>query len=364
MRPRRFTSSFITNPKAIANPEPSLNNSFFSRTRSPPKQCRICQEEKEGWIFGNFISPCKCTGKNAYVHEECLKKWIATHVSNLTNCKCSKCGFKYKMLYNSKRSVKTSLVRFLPRYLILLFVTLIVFWITSFVWFLLILINLVKEDFLFAQTASETMKIVKITVVCLLLMMILLCSYTIHTFLKEKCSLVEISEWEIFDSSMKKKEILFGRRQHKSHSLVQLRRVTRVMSQTVPKNSNDSNSAIGMIYSYNGRKSITEQNRRIPTLSNFKSLGMSGYHTSKQNSISSFQGGNFTVGNSPKIIADPSMQHQLSMEVSFKVNEEDETLKRPSDEQIAEGNVKPSSREQDDADKGSVIRMTIHLDKL
>lgn len=50
--------------------------------------CRICLEE------GNLIQPCNCTGTTAYVHEECLIKWLV--VSNRTDCEI--CKFEYEFV--------------------------------------------------------------------------------------------------------------------------------------------------------------------------------------------------------------------------------------------------------------------------
>lgn len=48
--------------------------------------CRICLDE------GDLIQPCNCTGTTAYVHEECLIKWLA--ISNRTDCEI--CKFEYE----------------------------------------------------------------------------------------------------------------------------------------------------------------------------------------------------------------------------------------------------------------------------
>uniref|UniRef100_A0A915E3C0 RING-CH-type domain-containing protein n=1 Tax=Ditylenchus dipsaci TaxID=166011 RepID=A0A915E3C0_9BILA len=42
-------------------------------TASPLDLCRICLDESE---YTNFVSPCRCKGSNAFVHEECLNTWI------------------------------------------------------------------------------------------------------------------------------------------------------------------------------------------------------------------------------------------------------------------------------------------------
>ena len=50
--------------------------------------CRICLEE------GDLISPCLCAGTAAFVHEECLIKWL--NVSGRTDCEICKYEFKYE----------------------------------------------------------------------------------------------------------------------------------------------------------------------------------------------------------------------------------------------------------------------------
>ena len=51
--------------------------------------CRICLDED---YLENLIEPCNCTGSTAYVHEECLLKWL--RVSNRTDCEI--CKFQYE----------------------------------------------------------------------------------------------------------------------------------------------------------------------------------------------------------------------------------------------------------------------------
>ena len=50
--------------------------------------CRICLDE------GDLIQPCDCTGTTAYVHEECLLKWLA--VSDRKDCEI--CKFEYEIV--------------------------------------------------------------------------------------------------------------------------------------------------------------------------------------------------------------------------------------------------------------------------
>lgn len=50
--------------------------------------CRICLEE------GDLIQPCNCMGTTAYVHEDCLVKWLS--ISNRTECEI--CRYKYEFI--------------------------------------------------------------------------------------------------------------------------------------------------------------------------------------------------------------------------------------------------------------------------
>jgi len=56
--------------------------------------CRICLESEPS----NFISPCKCSGTNAYVHEACLKKWI--NITDLIEARtlCQQCKIAYPVI--------------------------------------------------------------------------------------------------------------------------------------------------------------------------------------------------------------------------------------------------------------------------
>ena len=47
--------------------------------------CRICLDD------GDLISPCRCTGTAAFVHEKCLVRWLNT--SKRTDCEI--CKFEY-----------------------------------------------------------------------------------------------------------------------------------------------------------------------------------------------------------------------------------------------------------------------------
>ena len=65
--------------------------------------CRICLESEINAETGEFISPCECTGSVKYVHEECLKKWIASSRISIDKAKCELCHVKLLISINTKQ---------------------------------------------------------------------------------------------------------------------------------------------------------------------------------------------------------------------------------------------------------------------
>eukprot|EP00166_Cyanidium_caldarium_P002991 ctg_287.g209 len=52
------------------------------------KFCRICHDTEPN----ELLRPCDCTGTLAYVHRECLEKWL----QQVTQYKCEICGKQYR----------------------------------------------------------------------------------------------------------------------------------------------------------------------------------------------------------------------------------------------------------------------------
>ena len=62
------------------------------------RMCRICQEEE-----GDFLqNTCSCRGSLAYVHKECLLKWIASKRNNAMVCEICKTHFNIHRTYCEK----------------------------------------------------------------------------------------------------------------------------------------------------------------------------------------------------------------------------------------------------------------------
>lgn len=68
--------------------------------------CRICLENAKG---SELIYPCKCSGTQKYVHENCLRIWITTSKdSRATINKCEICETKYQIELSIRTHCKMS----------------------------------------------------------------------------------------------------------------------------------------------------------------------------------------------------------------------------------------------------------------
>jgi hypothetical protein len=57
--------------------------------------CKICMEGDVAEY--HLITPCKCAGSVKYIHEECLKTWIASHREEIDKSCCELCKTPYTM---------------------------------------------------------------------------------------------------------------------------------------------------------------------------------------------------------------------------------------------------------------------------
>ena len=70
-----------------------LSSSVWSKmSKKSALLCRICYDDEKG---GSrlLISPCKCSGSMAAIHQACLEKWLSTSTSDL----CELCGYKFNV---------------------------------------------------------------------------------------------------------------------------------------------------------------------------------------------------------------------------------------------------------------------------
>lgn len=65
-------------------------------------QCRICYGQEP---IENLITPCSCKGSIAYVHQNCLEKWLSQR--SLT--KCDLCAYQFDTICTRKYSLTASI---------------------------------------------------------------------------------------------------------------------------------------------------------------------------------------------------------------------------------------------------------------
>ncbi len=63
------------------------------------KSCRYCLDEE-----GEFVSPCRCKGSVAYIHEDCLNKWLRS-LDPEKETKCPICKDEIKTNYNFEKYI-------------------------------------------------------------------------------------------------------------------------------------------------------------------------------------------------------------------------------------------------------------------
>ena len=76
------------------------------------KECRICLEESD-----NLIKPCKCSGTQNYVHQECIEKWRSYNTNNENFFRCQECLANYELeeVDLSKKKVTKNLIVFIHK---------------------------------------------------------------------------------------------------------------------------------------------------------------------------------------------------------------------------------------------------------
>ena len=71
-----------------------LEKSSPATEAKPEKFCRICMDDETG---NPLISPCRCSGSLQFIHEECLKTWLASKSEDMDAVKCEICNTPFLM---------------------------------------------------------------------------------------------------------------------------------------------------------------------------------------------------------------------------------------------------------------------------
>ena len=71
-------------------------------------ECRVCRGNEE--VGRPLYSPCRCLGSIAYVHQDCLERWLEH--SHKSNCELCKASYRFESQYadNTPDNIPISLV--------------------------------------------------------------------------------------------------------------------------------------------------------------------------------------------------------------------------------------------------------------
>lgn len=85
---------------ALAEPSFTLSHLPKSEKTEDPT-CRICFDVESGSLA--LLHPCKCAGSAKFIHEECLKAWLAARGGDLAKSECEVCKTPFRMNLEVKR---------------------------------------------------------------------------------------------------------------------------------------------------------------------------------------------------------------------------------------------------------------------
>jgi RING-variant domain len=164
---------------------------------SPTRTCRICMEGES--LSLQLLSPCKCSGSIKYIHEECLKTWLVSHMEDIAESSCEVCKTPLLMEFkiNHKCNVRNSCnnginsCMFIP---VLVAIVIILF----------VIVYLLTQRYLSSSSDSEERGYtIALIITCSLSGCVL--SLLILTSLKEACIVPSLENWKIlsqnFDNS-------------------------------------------------------------------------------------------------------------------------------------------------------------------
>lgn len=99
------------------------------------KICRICYEKDE--TKSKLLAPCGCSGTMKYIHDHCLREWITTKNISISEHRCELCEKKLflKKLYKEEKLKLWGTHKYVSKYAIDFFSTIIVIYFISFIFY-------------------------------------------------------------------------------------------------------------------------------------------------------------------------------------------------------------------------------------
>lgn len=162
--------------------------SVGSSPKETERLCRVCLDGDED---KHLISPCRCCGSLKYIHEECLKTWLAAQDKDMEAAKCEICHtqFTMKIEVTHSCSPKYALTAGLSQCLFipLLFTVLCMLFLIIYV-----LLTGIKSD-----EGGDRGYTIALLVTCSISSLVI--AVLIFNSFTEACMSSKLEEWRIFD---------------------------------------------------------------------------------------------------------------------------------------------------------------------
>lgn len=171
----------------------------ISQPTATDKVCRICLETTEETL-NRLIHPCRCAGSVRYVHEECLKAWLASQIEDMTHAQCELCKTPFEMTIKVARkcSAKEACNEGFTQ---CLFVPLLL----AVLGMLVLIIYLLSDKYLVnASSGQQRGYTAALVATCIITGVVI--SYLLFRALREACCSRKLAYWSIADFDVSSEE--------------------------------------------------------------------------------------------------------------------------------------------------------------
>lgn len=195
--------SFSRHPLIPSKPIPEVEESRSATpSRLPRKQteaeaptCRICFDVESS--SAPLLHPCRCAGSAHYIHEECLKAWLASRGTDLSKSECEVCKTPFIMKIKVHR-------KFSPRDICKEGITQCLFTplLLAVLGMLILIIYLLCNKYLNDNNSTETKGYtVALIVTCCLASLVI--GFLIGHTIRDACFTRKVEHWHIFSQEFK-----------------------------------------------------------------------------------------------------------------------------------------------------------------
>ena len=196
--------SFSKHPLIAQKPVDEVRESrAVTPTRIPQRKptemdtvtCRICFDVETG--SAPLLHPCRCAGSAKYIHEECLKAWLASRGNDLSKSECEVCKTPFLMKIKVHR-------KFSPRDVCKEGITQCLFTplLLAVLGMLILIIYLLCNKYLNDNNSTEAKGYtIALIITCCLASLVI--SFLIGHTIRDACFTRKMEEWHIFSQEFR-----------------------------------------------------------------------------------------------------------------------------------------------------------------